>query len=76
MTNEKMFDEIGCPEELKKCQSEIERHKLYIIKLISTTILQFCLGFNLKFRPLSLIQVRAYGQTSGKVFALIHSNML
>ena len=35
MTNEKMFDEIGCPEELKKCQSEIERHKLFIQKQAS-----------------------------------------
>ena len=32
MTNEKMFEEIGCPEELKKCQSEIERHKIFIQK--------------------------------------------
>jgi hypothetical protein len=32
MTNEKMFDEVGCPEELKKCKSEIERHKIFIQK--------------------------------------------
>jgi hypothetical protein len=35
MTNEKMFDEVGCPEELKKCQSEIERHKMFIQKQAS-----------------------------------------
>ena len=27
MTNDKIFDEIGCPEKLKECQSEIKRHK-------------------------------------------------
>jgi len=33
MTNEKMFDEIGCPDKLKECQSEIKRHKKHIEKL-------------------------------------------
>jgi len=33
MTNEKMFDEIGCPDELKKCKEEIKRHKKHIEKL-------------------------------------------
>ena len=33
MTNDKMFDEIGCPEELKKCKEEIKRHKKHIEKL-------------------------------------------
>ena len=33
MTNEKMFDEIGCPDELKKCKEEIKRHKNHIEKL-------------------------------------------
>jgi hypothetical protein len=32
MTNDKMFDEIGCPDELKKCKAEIERHKRFIKK--------------------------------------------
>ena len=32
MTNDKMFDEIGCPDELKKCKAEIERHKRLIKK--------------------------------------------
>ena len=32
MTNEKIFDEIGCPDELKECQSEIKRHKIFIQK--------------------------------------------
>tara|TARA_R100000541_G_scaffold47133_1_gene54177 strand:- start:539 stop:712 length:174 start_codon:yes stop_codon:yes gene_type:complete len=32
MTNDKMFDEIGCPDELKECQSEIKRHKMFIQK--------------------------------------------
>jgi len=32
MTNEKIFDEIGCPDKLKECQSEIERHKMFIQK--------------------------------------------
>ena len=26
-----MFEEIGCPDELKKCKAEIERHKRFII---------------------------------------------
>tara|TARA_R110002033_G_scaffold52193_1_gene99391 strand:- start:353 stop:526 length:174 start_codon:yes stop_codon:yes gene_type:complete len=33
MTNDKMFDEIGCLEELKKCRQEIKRHKKHIEKL-------------------------------------------
>ena len=33
MTNDKMFDEIGCPDELKKCKEEIKRHKKQIEKL-------------------------------------------
>ncbi len=33
MTNDKMFDEIGCPDELKKCKEEIKRHKKHIEKL-------------------------------------------
>jgi len=32
MTNEKIFDEIGCPKKLKECQSEIKRHKMFIQK--------------------------------------------
>ena len=32
MTNDKMFDEIGCPDELKECRSEIKRHKMFIQK--------------------------------------------
>jgi len=27
MTHDKMFEEIGCPDELKKCRQEIKRHK-------------------------------------------------
>ena len=33
MTNEKIFDEVGCPDELKKCKEEIIRHKKHIEKL-------------------------------------------
>ena len=33
MTNENIFDEIGCPDELKKCKEEIKRHKKHIEKL-------------------------------------------
>ena len=33
MTNEKMFEEIGCPDELNKCKEEIKRHKKHIEKL-------------------------------------------
>ncbi len=33
MTNSKIFDEIGCPDELKKCKEEIKRHKKHIEKL-------------------------------------------
>ncbi len=33
MTNDKMFEEIGCPDELKKCRQEIKRHKKHIEKL-------------------------------------------
>jgi len=32
MTNDKMFDEIGCPDELKKCKEEIKRQKKFIQK--------------------------------------------
>jgi len=32
MTNDKIFDEIGCPDELKKCKEEIKRHKKFIEK--------------------------------------------
>ena len=33
MTNDKMFEEIGCRDELKKCKEEIKRHKKHIEKL-------------------------------------------
>ena len=33
MTHSKMFEEIGCPDELKKCKDEIKRHKKHIEKL-------------------------------------------
>ena len=33
MTNDKIFDEIGCPDELKECKEEIKRHKKHIQKL-------------------------------------------
>ena len=33
MTHDKMFEEIGCPDELKKCKEEIKRHKKHIKKL-------------------------------------------
>ena len=32
MTNSKMFEEIGCPKQLKKCQAELERQKNFIQK--------------------------------------------
>ena len=32
MTNDKMFDEIGCPDELKKCKVELDRQKKFIEK--------------------------------------------
>ena len=32
MTNEKMFEEIGCPDQLKKCQAELNRQKKFIQK--------------------------------------------
>ena len=32
MTHEKMFEEIGCPDQLKKCQAEIKRQKKFIQK--------------------------------------------
>ena len=32
MTNDKIFDEIGCPDELKKCQAELKRQKNFIQK--------------------------------------------
>ena len=35
MTNDKMFEEIGCPDELKKCKAEIKRHKKFINKQAS-----------------------------------------
>ena len=30
-----MFEEIGCPDELKKCKEEIKRHKKHIEKLLN-----------------------------------------
>ena len=30
MTHDKMFEEIGCPKELKKCQAELKRQKKFI----------------------------------------------
>ena len=33
MTHDKMFEEIGCTDELKKCRQEIKRHKKHIEKL-------------------------------------------
>ena len=33
MTNDKMFDEIGCPDELKECKAEVKRCKKHIEKL-------------------------------------------
>ena len=32
MTNDKMFEEIGCPDDLKKCKKEIKRQKKFIQK--------------------------------------------
>jgi len=32
MTNSKIFDEVGCPDELKKCQAELKRQKKFIEK--------------------------------------------
>ena len=32
MTHDKMFEEIGCPDELKKCQAELKRQKKFIEK--------------------------------------------
>ena len=32
MTNSKMFEEIGCPNQLKKCQAELKRQKKFIEK--------------------------------------------
>jgi len=33
MTNDKIFDEVGCPEKLKECRAELKRHKKQIEKL-------------------------------------------
>ena len=32
MTNSKIFDEIGCPDDLKECNRELKRAKKYIKK--------------------------------------------
>ena len=32
MTNDKIFDEIGCPEKLKECKAELDRQKKFIEK--------------------------------------------
>ena len=32
MTHSKIFEEIGCPKQLKKCQAELERQKKFIQK--------------------------------------------
>ena len=33
MTNDKIFDEIGCPDELKICREKLKRHKKHIERL-------------------------------------------
>ena len=33
MTNDKMFEEIGCPNKLKECKAEVKRCKKHIEKL-------------------------------------------
>ena len=33
MTNDKIFDEVGCPEKLKECKAEVKRCKKHIEKL-------------------------------------------
>ncbi len=33
MTNDKMFEEVGCPDELKECKAEVKRCKKHIEKL-------------------------------------------
>ena len=33
MTNDKIFDEVGCPEKLKECKAELKRQKKQIEKL-------------------------------------------
>ena len=38
MTHEKMFEEIGCPDQLKKCQAELKRHKKFIEKQSDTIL--------------------------------------
>ena len=32
MTHDKMFEEIGCPDQLKKCKAELQRQKKFIQK--------------------------------------------
>ena len=32
MTYDKMFEEIGCPKQLKKCPAELQRQKKFIQK--------------------------------------------
>jgi len=38
MTNDKMFDEIGCPDELKQCKEDIKRLKKNIEKISNQLI--------------------------------------
>ena len=38
MTNSKMFEEIGCPDELKDCKFEIKRHKKHIKELTNVIL--------------------------------------
>ena len=67
MTNEKMFEEIGCPDELKKCKEEIKRHKKHIEKL-SNQLLDYERIIEEKDNEIIIIKNRWKGKNDWDIF--------
>ena len=67
MTNEKMFEEIGCPDELKKCKEEIKRHKKHIEKL-SNQLLDYERIIEEKENEIIIIKNRWKGKDDWDIF--------
>ena len=67
MTNEKMFEEIGCPDELKKCKEEIKRHKKHIEKL-SNQLLDYERLIEEKDNEIIIIKNRWKGKDDWDIF--------
>ena len=71
MTNDKIFDEIGCPEELKKCKEEIKRHQKHIEKL-SNQLLDYERIIEEKENEIIIIKNRWKGKDDWVVFRITY----